>query len=291
MIRARPSPFKCSAVVSDVDGTLVTDDKRLTGRARAAAAELRASGIIFSIISARPPRGLRMLLDPLGITTPVSGFNGGVITTPDLSVITEHLLSPGTARHAVEMLDAQQVQVWIFRGQDWLVRDPNGPYVGLEEHTVGFRPTVVEDFGRVLDPAAKIVGVSEDFELLARCERDLGGTLTDQATVVRSQSYYLDITHPLANKGVALSELGRLLAVPLAEIAVIGDGGNDVAMFERSGLCIAMGNASAEVQRTADFVTDSNREDGFANAIERFILGHNRSNIRVDMARAGDRAW
>ena len=97
MSRARPSAFKCSAVVSDVDGTLVTDDKHLTARAQAAVAELRASGIAFSIISARPPRGLRMLLDALGITTPVSGFNGGVITTPDLSVITEHLLSPDTA--------------------------------------------------------------------------------------------------------------------------------------------------------------------------------------------------
>ena len=268
----------------------MTDDKVLTARAQAAVAELRASGIIFAIISSRPPRGLRMLLEPLGITTPVGGFNGGVIATPDLSVITEHLLSPEIARRAVDMLDAQQVQVWVFSGQDWLVRDPDGPYVGLEEHTVGFRPTVVENFGHALDAAAKIVGVSKDFELLAQCERDLRATLADQATVARSQSYYLDITHPLANKGVALSELARLLAIPLAEIAVIGDGGNDVAMFERSGLSIAMGNASPEVQRAADFVTDSNREDGFANAIERFILGRDRSNMRVEMARAGDRA-
>jgi Cof subfamily protein (haloacid dehalogenase superfamily) len=291
MIRTRRLPFKCSAVVSDVDGTLVTDDKRLTARARAAVAVLRASGILFSIISARPPRGLRMLLDPLGLTTPVSGFNGGVITTPDLSVITEHLLSPDTARRAADLLDAQHVKVWVFSGQDWLVRDPDGPYVGLEGRTVGFRPTVVENFGHALDSAAKIVGVSEDFEHLERCERDLRATLAERATVVRSQYYYLDITHPLANKGVAFSELARLLAVPLAEIVVIGDGGNDAAMFERSGLSIAMGNASAEVQRAADFVTDSNREDGFANAIERFILGHHRSNIRIETARAGDCAW
>jgi Cof subfamily protein (haloacid dehalogenase superfamily) len=281
---------KISALVSDVDGTLVTDDKILTARAQAAVAELRASGITFTIISSRPPRGLRMLLEPLGITTPVSGFNGGVITTPDLSVITEHLLSPDTARRALDILYARQVQVWVFSGQDWLVRDPEGPYVRLEEHTVGFRPTVVENFGHALDSAAKIVGVSKDFEHLARCEQDLRA-LADRATVVRSQSYYLDITHPLANKGVALSELARLLAVPLADIAVIGDGGNDVAMFERSGLCIAMGNASPEVQRAADFVTDSNREDGFAKAIEWFVFGRSPPNLRVEMARAGDRAW
>src|SRR5580700_3479877 len=107
---------KISALVSDVDGTLVTDDKILTARAQAAVAELRASGITFTIISSRPPRGLRMLLEPLAITTPVCGFNGGVIATPDLSVITEHLLSPEIARRAVDMLDVPQVQVWVFSG-------------------------------------------------------------------------------------------------------------------------------------------------------------------------------
>ena len=199
-------PFKCSAVISDVDGTLVTNDKTLTARSRAAVAELRANGIIFSIISSRPPRGLRMLLEPLGIKTPVGGFNGGVLATPDLTVIAEHLLSPEIARRAVDMLDAREVQVWIFSGQDWLVRYSDGPYVGLEERTVEFGPTMVEDFGPFLDTAAKIVGVSEDFELLAQCERDVRVALADQASVVRSQAYYLDVTHPLANKGEALSE-------------------------------------------------------------------------------------
>ena len=89
-----------------------------------------------------------MLIEPFGITTPVIGFNGGVIATPDFSVITEHLLSPEIARRAVDLLDAHQVQVWVFSGQDWLVRDSDGPYVGKEERTVGFRPTMVEDFRR-----------------------------------------------------------------------------------------------------------------------------------------------
>jgi len=252
--------------------------------------KLHARGIIFTIISSRPPRGLRMMLDPLELTAPVGGFNGGVIAAPDLSVIAQHLLSPEIARRAVDMLDAQQVQVWVFSGQDWLVRDADAPYVGHEEHTVRFRPTMVEEFGHVLDVAVKIVGVSKDFELLAQREQDMRATLADQASVARSQPYYLDITHPSANKGVALAEIAKLLAVPLVEIAVIGDGGNDVAMFERSGLSIAMGNASQEVRRAADFVTDSNREDGFANAIERFIIGGDRSNAQIGSTQAGVRA-
>jgi hydroxymethylpyrimidine pyrophosphatase-like HAD family hydrolase len=149
---------------------------------------------------------------------------------------------------------------------------------------------LVDNFGQSLDAANKIVGVSKEFEILAQRERDVRAALAGQATVVRSQSYYLDITHPLANKGVALSEIARLLMVPLPEIATIGDGGNDIAMFQRSGLSIAMGNASPMVQRAADFVTDSNRDDGFANAIERFIFGDDRSNAQVTIGRAAGRA-
>jgi Cof subfamily protein (haloacid dehalogenase superfamily) len=291
MSDVRPLPFKCSAVISDVDGTLVTDDKLLTARAQAAVAELRASGILFSIISSRPPRGLRMLIERLGIETPVGGFNGGVIATPDLAVVTEHLLSSHVARCAVDTLNAREVEVWVFSGQNWLLRDPDRPYVPLEQHTVGFRPTIVEDFGSALDAAAKIVGVSKDFDLLEQCERDVRVALTSSAFVARSQRYYLDITHPLANKGVALTEIAKLLGIPLAEIATIGDGSNDVAMFERSGLSIAMGNASPQVQRKADFITDSNRHDGFAKAIERFILDGGRSRVPAESAKAGHRAW
>ena len=82
----------------------------------------------------------------------------------------------------------------------------------------------------------------------------------------------MPLTHPLANKGTALDEFSTLLDIPAAQIMVIGDGGNDVAMFERAGASIAMGNASEEVRRAADLVTGSNREDGFAEAVDRYVL-------------------
>jgi hydroxymethylpyrimidine pyrophosphatase-like HAD family hydrolase len=66
--------------------------------------------------------------------------------------------------------------------------------------------------------------------------------------------------------------LSAMLAIPTAQIATIGDMPNDVLMFERSGVSIAMGNASVDVQRAATFVTTSNREEGFALAMERFVL-------------------
>jgi Cof subfamily protein (haloacid dehalogenase superfamily) len=270
-ISGRAPPRRISALISDVDGTLVTNDKVLTANARKAVQELRARGIAFSIISSRPPRGMRTLVERLDIAAPIAGFNGGVVTAPDLSVISEHLLEREAARRAIDMLKAHRVAAWVFAGQGWFAHDPHGPHVAHEEHTVGFSPTIVRDFETSLTKVAKIVGVSADFESLAQCERDMRAGLGDKAAVVRSQAYYVDITHPLANKGVALSEIAKLLAVPLSEVAVIGDGANDVAMFERSGFSIAMGNASDAVKSRASAVTDSNEDEGFANALQKFF--------------------
>jgi len=262
-----------SALISDVDGTLVTDDKRITERSRAAVAALREAGIAFTLISSRPPRGLRGLIEILGITGAVAGFNGGVLATPGLSTIEQHPLAREIARDAVDLIMAQGIDVWVFSDQDWLLRDPKGPYVARETRTVRFAPTVIADFAPFLGTVFKIVAVSEDFDRLARCDGELRSLFSGAATVARSQRYYLDVTHPLANKGTALLSLLRYLAIPPSETAVIGDGANDVAMFERAGLSIAMGNAAPEVQKQARYVTSAtNNGEGFAEAVERFIL-------------------
>jgi Cof subfamily protein (haloacid dehalogenase superfamily) len=230
---------------------------------------------------------LQMLVEPLGLTTPIACFNGAVLVTPDLWVVAQDLLAPDVARRAVDLLESKGVQVWLFRRQDWLVRDSHAPYVEHEERTVRFEPTVAPNFEGALDGVAKIVGVSGDPEFLARCESDLRIVLGQKATIARSQPYYLDITSPGANKGDAFSKLAELLAIPTPEVAVIGDGHNDVPMFSRAGLSIAMGNASPEVQQAADVVTESNRADGFAEAVRRLILN---PEARVQMTSAGGRS-
>jgi Cof subfamily protein (haloacid dehalogenase superfamily) len=276
MIPRRSPASKISAVISDVDGTVVTSDKRLTERSRAAAAAVRRAGLPLCLISSRPPRGFVNLRKALDIVTPSAGFNGGVLVAPDESVLEQHVLTPASARDTVSFLTSQAVDIWVFSGNDWLLCNPAGPYIDLEKRTVSFDPVVVSDFGAALDSAAKIVGVSKDFDLLVRCEAGLAKLMGDAASVARSQLYYLDTTAPLANKGAGMLALAKRLGVPPAEVAVIGDGGNDVAMFEQAGLSIAMGNAQPAVKAQAHLVTASNAEDGFAMAIERFILGGER---------------
>ena len=271
----RSSPAEIRLLISDVDGTLVTDDKRLTERVVAAARALEAAGIALAITSSRPAVGMRMLIAPLHLTTPIAAFNGGLIVTPDkLEPIERNAIPAEVARRAVDFLAGRGAGVWLFTERDWLVRDRSAAYVDHEIRTVRMEPKVVENFDRpgVIDHAFKIVGASADFDRLARCEGELADALGATATVKRSQLYYLDVTHPLANKGHAARRLSELLGVAPAAIAAIGDGENDIAMFEVCGFAVAMGNGGEEVKRAADCVTASNAEDGFAVAVERFIV-------------------
>jgi Cof subfamily protein (haloacid dehalogenase superfamily) len=267
--RTRP---KLSLVLADVDGTLVTAEKVLTARAGAAVKALQAAGIAFAITSGRPPRGMAMLINPLGLRTPVAGFNGGIFVKPDMTIMEEHVLAADVARRALELILHNGLDVWVYSGKDWLVRDRNAAHVAREQWTVEFAPTVVDNFNDVLGRAVKIVGVSDDPDLVARCEKDAREALGTGASAARSQPYYLDVTHPSANKGTVVTTLSKLLSVPTNEIATFGDMPNDVLMFRKSGLSIAMGNASPDVQAQADLVTDTNENEGFAKAIERFVL-------------------
>jgi len=263
---------KISFMLADVDGALVTNDKLVTPRARAAIAALRAARIGFTITSGRPPRGMKTLIDDLKIDTIVAGFNGGIFVKPDLTVIQSRFISRAAAGRALEVIDQHKLVGWLYTDTDWFVPDPNGAHVARETWTVKFEAKVSSDFRPLLDRAVKIVGVSDELKAVADCEAALRSELREQASVARSQPYYLDVTHPEANKGRVVEFLSRYLKIVPAEIATIGDMPNDVMMFDKSGLSVAMGNASPQVQEQANFVTLSNEEDGFAYAMDKFVL-------------------
>ena len=259
-------------VLADVDGTLVTPQKQLTDRTIAAVRALNDAGVKFAVTSGRPPRGMQMFVQPLSLSLPLAAFNGGLFARPDMSVIEERSIDPALVTPIVALIGEHGLDAWLYRGADWLLRDPDAAHVEKEADTVRFAPTVVEDFDAVTEGVAKIVGVSDDLARVAEAEADARAKFGDHVSAARSQPYYLDVTHPDANKGAVVRYLSREYDIPASSIATLGDMPNDVLMFAHSGLSIAMGNASSDVQRAARRVTASNDDEGFAKAIERFVL-------------------
>ncbi len=275
---ATPQPNPVRLVIADVDGTLVTPDKQLTPRAIAAVQSLLSAGIAFTITSGRPPRGTKMLIDALQLRHPIAAFNGGVLVNPDLSVIRQYFLRADVAGAVIATIAAHGLDTWLYTDKEWFVHSRHGPHVDREEWTVKFPPSVEPTYEPLLAQTIKIVGVSDDYTAVERCEADVRRQCGQHVSAARSQPYYLDVTHPNANKGTVVRMMSEILSVAENEIATIGDMPNDILMFERSGMSIAMGQASEEVKQAAHLVTASNQEDGFALAMDRFVLGRERVN-------------
>jgi len=265
---------RISLVVSDVDGTLLTKDKTLTEGARRAVRRLHEAGIGFTLTSSRPTIGMGFLIEPLAITLPLGAFNGSSIVDSRLNPIEQHLIPVPAVERCLGVLDQFGIDIWLFTNEQWLTRNGDGEYVPNEQRAIRADPTVVSDFSPYLSATCKVVGSSADPALLQRCEAAMIEAMGDEATAVRSQSYYLDVTPPGCNKGTFVASMAKRLGISTDAVATIGDMQNDLAMFRTSGLSIAMGNATDDVKQQASEVTASNQDEGFAKAIE-MILRHN----------------
>ena len=269
---------RIALVVSDVDGTLLTRDKTLTDRAKAAVQRLHDAGIGFTITSSRPTIGMRFLIEPLAIALPVGAFNGSCIVDPRLKVIEQHLIPASAAQKSLDVLNEFGVDIWLFTSDRWLTRRGDGEYVPHEKRAIRADPTIVGDFTAYLSGVCKIVGSSADAALLQRCEVAMRRALGTEATAVRSQSYYLDVTPPGCDKGTFVQTIAKRQGISTDSVATIGDMQNDLAMFKNSGMSIAMGNATDDVKKLATHVTTTNENEGFAGAIDIILRSNQHSN-------------
>jgi hypothetical protein len=259
-------------VISDVDGTLVNKAKELTVETIDAVRRLRAAGVPFTLISARPISGVMPMVERLGITGPVGAFNGGTVFKADGSIAEQHHVDPDVVRGMTELAADYPVSTWFFANGHWYADTPDNPHVPREILSANQEPVITSDFTALYEHVDKITYVHDDPELLGRLtdegQRRFGG----RATVGQSQTYYLDVTDLAANKGTGIIALAAAHGVSLAHVAVLGDMNNDVPMFDLAGFAVAMGQAPDEVKARADAVTASNEDNGVAHAIDELLL-------------------
>ncbi|PZQ61756.1 MAG: hydrolase Cof [Sphingomonas taxi] len=259
-------------LVSDLDGTLVDDDKNLTPGTIDAVARLRAAGIGFTVISARPMSGIRPLLAPLGLDGDVAAFNGGIVFRRDGTIVSHVTIPVAVARGVLTLACDAAVDTWVFAGDRWYATDGEGPHTRSERRSSAQEPVVVAAFDDLLDHADKITFVSDDEPALRALYERVHAAFGKQATVAQSQRYYLDVTALAANKGDGVAALAGALGVALTDTVAIGDQANDLPMLARVGLSIAMGNAPDAVKAAAHETTRANDADGVAHAIDTIIL-------------------
>ncbi len=270
---ADPKPEqRIALVLSDIDGTLLDENKNLTPGAPAAVQRLYRAGIRFTLASARPPRMTRELVRVLQVREPIACFNGALIVGPDETILRQLRIAPSDAQAVADQIVQSGFDLWVWTHTDWYVSNPNGPHVAHHESQMGRKATPLPSYNMSQFHVLKLVGVSDNYEALAEAEKKMAA-LHLSISATRSSPYYLDVTDANANKGQVALTLSEMLQIPTSQIATIGDMSTDVLMFRQTGVSIAMGNASDDVKAQAKFVTKSNEEDGFAFAMDHFVLG------------------
>ncbi len=259
-------------LISDVDGTLLRPDKSVSAGSRAAINKARSCGVRFTVISGRPPLGLQFLVDALELTEPIAALNGAMIVWPNLSLLQATTIEPVVAAEVAKIIQQHGLELWLYTINNWLVSDLQSPRVRHEVAVVHHEPSLIPAGGVFPHSITKVLGVSDDHPLVQRCEKAVLEKFSHQVAASRSQPHYLDVTAPEADKGFGASSLARIVGIGLESVAVIGDGPNDIPMFQKAALSVAMGNADEAVRRAAQYTTDTNLDDGFARGVDRFVL-------------------
>ena len=260
-------------LVSDIDGTLVRKDKSLPEENVAAIRRVVAAGCAVSLISARPPSGILPIVRALDLPGPFAAFNGGTVFDADGTVRAAHRLTPRMAGDIIALLVKHDVIIWVQADGQWLTSALDDVHTPREIVASGVEPIMTKRWSGLLDRVDKFVVVSDDDKLLTKVEGIVRQLVGDDATVARSQPYYLDITAHAANKGDGLAELARIADIPLIDVAVMGDADNDLPMFARAGLSVAMGQAQARVKAAATFATEADMDHAaVAEAIDNYIM-------------------
>jgi hypothetical protein len=265
-------PPKIRLFVSDVDGTLLNAQKELTEATRGAIRRLQSAGIPISLISSRPPQGLKWLIETLDVQHACAALNGGVIIDPKLEVLSERHLRDAVTPEIVGLIEAQNLDPWIYTQKEWYVTRRDAAHVKHEAEVVRFPPKLFGTLDEVDRPIIKITGVSDNSDSIIACHNQLIHKFGSRLSLSCSLPNRLEITHQDANKGTAIDAIGATVNVARNQIATAGDGENDILMFRNSGFSIAMGQAPVEVRRSATETTTSNSQDGLAWAIDEFLL-------------------
>lgn len=263
-------------IALDMDGTLLNEEKKVTQRTKEAISAARDKGVTVVLATGRPIEGVHRYLeelDMLGENDYVLSYNGSLVQkTKNKEIISKVTLKGTDATYLYKLSKELGVNIHSFSENEGLITPITNKYTEVEADINGiqFKEFNFENID-AQDVMIKIMMIDEP-EVLQKAVDKLPKEIYDKYTVVRSAPFFLEFLNKKANKGTGVELLAKHLGVKVDEIIAMGDAGNDLHMIEYAGLGVAMENAFEEVKKAANYITDSNENDGVAKVIEKFVL-------------------
>ncbi|MDM5191017.1 Cof-type HAD-IIB family hydrolase [Bacillus sp. DX4.1] len=262
-------------IVLDLDDTLLRDDHTISPRTKQALMQAQEQGVKVVLASGRPTFAMRHIAKELRLEdfgSFILSFNGAkIINCKTDEELFSSTLSPEIVHNLYKISLDENVGIHTYIGDD-IITEANNQYTEIEATITGMPIIEVDSFtNAVQGPVVKVLMV-EDPEHLVKVEEKLQKQLEGELSVMRSKPFFLEFTEAGVTKGTSLNQLIQKLGIEREEVIAMGDSYNDQAMIEFAGLGVAMGNAPADIKEIANYVTDTNMNDGVAKVVEKFVL-------------------
>lgn len=274
---------KYKMLVMDMDGTLLTDDKRISDRNKKALKSAADRGVKIAISTGRIFASAKIYGEMIGVKTPIIASNGAYIREGDSDrIIHSRPLGEKNARDILGICQKYGLYCQLYTSDTiftekiiyssanydkWNRALPEDKRVKLKVVDKSSWDDVIDqNRGSIL----KALFTEPDAEKLMAVHEEISNLNVEITNSAYSSTF--EVMDKGVTKGKAVEALAKYLNIDRQDVICMGDSENDISMVEYAGLGIAMENGSDEIKKASGFVTLSNEQDGVAYAIEKFIL-------------------
>nr|WP_286208005.1 Cof-type HAD-IIB family hydrolase [Clostridium caldaquaticum] len=265
----------------DMDGTLLNSEGNVTERTLKAIKSAHKKGVIVTVCTGRIYTSAKYYAELIGVKAPIIALNGAYIREKDKNeVIYKSVLGK---ENCIKILNiAKKYGLYLhFNTPDVVITEKiihsSEKYAKMNETMPKDKQIAIElvknwndTFEKYSDEILKCITIDDDKEKILKAKEEL--LKYEEFEVVSSWNNNFEVMCKGVSKGRAVEVLAGFYNINREEIMCIGDNENDISMLSYAGLGVAMGNGESFVKEIADFVTDTNDDDGVAKAIEKFIL-------------------
>ena len=262
--------------VSDIDGTLLVPKKKISAKNIAAVKKMTDAGITVTIATGRMYRAALPIAQELGVNVPIITYNGALIKSVDGTIIYEKNLPEELVTEIVNFYEKRGWHLQSY-SEDILYVPEYNNFVKEYEGSQKVQANVIgwDAMKKKTLHVCKMLSIADTEEENLRRMAELKAEFGNKIEVTKSAPIFTEIVCPDISKASAVKILAEKLNISRAEVMAIGDADNDLPMLKAAGTSVAMGNATEEVKNSCDLITGLCENDGFAEAVEKFIFGKN----------------
>ena len=251
-------------VFSDIDGTLLTDDKQVTSNTKHAVQVLSKKNIPFVLVSARMPEAIYPITENIGVTIPLICYSGALVLDKVGKVLASKTMTAAATAKFIAVAENlfPSATINYYAGHHWYVKDITSQPVVLEMNITGAAAENA-DFAECLQKDIlphKLLLMMEPADC-EQAEKELQVRFPN-LNVVRSAPHLLEVMDAAVNKASGIEVMLEHYGFSAKDALSFGDNYNDFEMLSYTGTSVAMGNAPQKVKAAASDVTLSNEEDG-----------------------------